>query len=286
MFTSTTRRPVIRSTACLTLRWMLRPRSAMGTPYSTTMSRSIAASVSPTSTPTPWEKLGPALPGMRSRMEPKARVPPVPIACTPAISRHALPAIFCTTPSATDICPSSVASRSLVAGAALVLVVTGICSLVPDPGWLIWNAPLHTGRMCDEARPGQLPSLAVRKVRHRAEQIVAIFLPRPAGAPAQHGGDNRTAMQPKPRAEVGDSYLVARAREGYLDAYEMLVQRHSAMTYRVALRLCGNHHDAQDIAQEALIAAWRNLDRFRADSSFSTWLYQIVTRQALNKVSR
>ena len=91
-------------------------------------------------------------------------------------------------------------------------------------------------------------------------------------------------MQPKPAA--GDGYLVARAQEGYLDAYEMLVQRHSAMAYRVALRLCGNHHDAQDIAQEALIAAWENLARFRANSSFSTWLYQIVTRRALNKVTR
>ena len=91
-------------------------------------------------------------------------------------------------------------------------------------------------------------------------------------------------MEPEPA--VGDGYLVARARDGYLDAYEMLVQRHSAMAYRVALRLCGNHHDAQDIAQDALIAAWQNLARFRADSSFSTWLYQIVTRRALNKVTR
>jgi RNA polymerase sigma-70 factor (ECF subfamily) len=91
-------------------------------------------------------------------------------------------------------------------------------------------------------------------------------------------------MQPNPA--VGDGYLVARAQEGYLDAYEMLVQRHSAMAYRVALRLCGNHHDAQDIAQEALIAAWENLARFRAGSTFSTWLYQIVTRRALNKVTR
>ena len=91
-------------------------------------------------------------------------------------------------------------------------------------------------------------------------------------------------MQPKPA--VGDSYLVTRAQDGYLDAYEMLVQRHSAMAYRVARRLCGNHHDAQDIAQEALIAAWENLARFRAGSSFSTWLYQIVTRRALNKITR
>jgi RNA polymerase sigma-70 factor (ECF subfamily) len=89
-----------------------------------------------------------------------------------------------------------------------------------------------------------------------------------------------------PESEVGDAYLVARARDGYLDAYEMLVQRHSPMAYRVALRLCGNHHDAQDIAQEALVAAWQNLARFRGDASFATWLYQIVTRRALNKVSR
>ena len=90
------------------------------------------------------------------------------------------------------------------------------------------------------------------------------------------------------REELGqaDAYLVDRAREGYLDACDLLVRRHSAMAYRVALRLTGNHHDAQDVAQEALIAAWENLARFRAGSSFSTWLYQIVTRRALNKVSR
>jgi RNA polymerase sigma-70 factor, ECF subfamily len=85
---------------------------------------------------------------------------------------------------------------------------------------------------------------------------------------------------------AGDAYLVARARDGYLDAYELRVERHSAMAYRVALRLTGNHHDAQDVAQEALIAAWENLDRFRGESSFPTWLYQIVTRRALNKVTR
>ena len=75
--------------------------------------------------------MGPQLPGMRSRMEPKAREPLVPIACTPAISRQARPAIFCTTPSATDICPSSVAIRSRVAGLPVVVVVA-VVSLVLD----------------------------------------------------------------------------------------------------------------------------------------------------------
>jgi RNA polymerase sigma-70 factor, ECF subfamily len=90
----------------------------------------------------------------------------------------------------------------------------------------------------------------------------------------------------QPGSGVEDAYLVARVRDGYLDAYELLVQRHSAMAYRVALRLCGNHHDAQDITQEALIAAWENLAQFRGGASFSTWLYQIVTRRARNKLTR
>ncbi len=88
------------------------------------------------------------------------------------------------------------------------------------------------------------------------------------------------------RPEVEDSYLVARAREGYLDAYELLVQRHSALAYRVALRIVGDHYDAQDVAQESLVAAWEGLDRFKGASSFASWLYQIVTRRAINKITR
>jgi RNA polymerase sigma-70 factor, ECF subfamily len=93
-----------------------------------------------------------------------------------------------------------------------------------------------------------------------------------------------TAAAREGQPTVGDAYLVARAKDGYIDAYELLVRRHSPVAYRVALRLTGNHHDAQDVAQEALIAAWENLPGFRGGSSFSTWLYQIVTRRALNKV--
>ena len=87
-------------------------------------------------------------------------------------------------------------------------------------------------------------------------------------------------------SDVEDTYLVQRAQEGYLDAYSELTDRHGALAYRVALRLLGNHHDAEDVAQEALITAWQRLPGFSAKSSFSTWLYQIVTRRALNRISR
>jgi RNA polymerase sigma-70 factor, ECF subfamily len=87
-------------------------------------------------------------------------------------------------------------------------------------------------------------------------------------------------------ADAEDGYLVRRAQEGYLDAYAELVDRHGLRAYRVALRLLGNHDDAEDVAQEALVAAWQQLPGFQAKSSYSTWLYQIVTRRALNRITR
>lgn len=86
--------------------------------------------------------------------------------------------------------------------------------------------------------------------------------------------------------DVEDAYLVQRAQEGYLDAYSELVSRHSTLAYRVALRLVGNPQDAEDVAQESLVAAWQQLPRFRGNASFSTWLYRIVTHRALNKITR
>lgn len=86
--------------------------------------------------------------------------------------------------------------------------------------------------------------------------------------------------------EVDDAYLVQRAQEGYLDAYAELVSRHAPLAYRVALRIVGDHHDAEDVAQEALVAAWQQLPRFRGESAYSTWLYRIVTRRALNRIQR
>ena len=87
-------------------------------------------------------------------------------------------------------------------------------------------------------------------------------------------------------SDVDDAYLVRRAQEGYLQAYTELVNRHGALAYRVALRMLADHHDAQDVAQDALVAAWQQLPGFKANASFTTWLYRIVTRRALNHINR
>jgi RNA polymerase sigma-70 factor, ECF subfamily len=87
-------------------------------------------------------------------------------------------------------------------------------------------------------------------------------------------------------AQADDTRLVRQAQDDNLDAYGELAGRHGKVAYRVGLRLVGNHHDAEDIAQEALLAAWQHLDCYRAESSFPTWLYQIVTRRAQNQITR
>ena len=64
-------------------------------------------------------------------------------------------------------------------------------------------------------------------------------------------GARHRCVQPSPRWTTP---TWSSEGDGYLDADELLVHRRSVMAFRVALRLCGRHHDAQDIAEEALIA--------------------------------
>lgn len=70
--------------------------------------------------------------------------------------------------------------------------------------------------------------------------------------------------------------LIARARSGDRAAFGALVREHQDEVYTLARRLVGDPHMAADVAQEALIRAWRALPNFRGDAKFSTWLYRIT----------
>lgn len=86
--------------------------------------------------------------------------------------------------------------------------------------------------------------------------------------------------------EDADRWLVEKARAGDVDAYEVLVRRHRGRIYRIALRMLGDPHDAEDIAQDVLIQVWTALAGFAGTSSFTTWLYRIVVNRCLNEVRR
>jgi RNA polymerase sigma-70 factor (ECF subfamily) len=84
-----------------------------------------------------------------------------------------------------------------------------------------------------------------------------------------------------PAAEIGDEELAALAAAGDAAAFESLVSRHEGRVYRLACRLTGSDADAQDVLQEAFLAAYRGLPSFRGASRFATWLYRITTNTAL-----
>ena len=81
--------------------------------------------------------------------------------------------------------------------------------------------------------------------------------------------------------------LIRRAGQGDQEAFRQLVETYQAPAYRLALRMCGGDAAlAEDAAQEAFLAAWRGLPRFRGDSRFSTWLYRLTTNAAIDCLRR
>jgi RNA polymerase sigma-70 factor, ECF subfamily len=85
---------------------------------------------------------------------------------------------------------------------------------------------------------------------------------------------------------VNDGELVERARRGDTDAFGVLVDRHRAAVYRAARAALGSAGEAEEVAQEAFLAAYRNLASYREEASFRTWLLRIAWRQALNRRRR
>ena len=85
---------------------------------------------------------------------------------------------------------------------------------------------------------------------------------------------------------VDERLLITRAQGGDPAAFETLVDQHARYVFNLALRLVHDPHEAENLSQEAFFRAWRGLPRFRAEASFTTWLYQIVTHLCYNGLPR
>jgi RNA polymerase sigma-70 factor (ECF subfamily) len=78
--------------------------------------------------------------------------------------------------------------------------------------------------------------------------------------------------------------LIGRAQQGDTAAFEVLMNRHAPYVYNLALRTVGDPQEAEDMAQETFIRAWRTLPQFRRQAQFTTWLYRIVVNLCYNRL--
>jgi RNA polymerase sigma factor (sigma-70 family) len=79
-----------------------------------------------------------------------------------------------------------------------------------------------------------------------------------------------------------DEILIHWAKNGRAAGFDGLVRRYERLAFTLAMRVVGRREEAEEIAQDAFLKAFRGLADWRGDCKFSTWLYQIVYRTALN----
>jgi RNA polymerase sigma-70 factor (ECF subfamily) len=85
---------------------------------------------------------------------------------------------------------------------------------------------------------------------------------------------------------MDESALIRAAQAGDQDAFERLVRNYDQSVLRLAMNLLRSPEDASDVYQEAFLRVYRNLNSFRFDCSFHTWLYRIVTNLCLDHLRK
>ncbi len=92
-----------------------------------------------------------------------------------------------------------------------------------------------------------------------------------------------TFMRQTGRMEYkGDVYYIAQVLEGNVNSFSYIVDRHKDHVFNLAIKICGNREDAEEVAQDSFLKAYRSIAGFKMKSSFSTWLYRIVYNSAIS----
>jgi RNA polymerase sigma-70 factor (ECF subfamily) len=85
---------------------------------------------------------------------------------------------------------------------------------------------------------------------------------------------------------VDDRSLVDAVLGGDRDAFRLLVEREQVTVFRACMRILGRPHDAEDVAQESFVMAYKALGSYRGDGPLGGWLLRIATRQAFRRLSQ
>jgi RNA polymerase sigma-70 factor (ECF subfamily) len=81
-----------------------------------------------------------------------------------------------------------------------------------------------------------------------------------------------------------DAIAVERTLAGDREGFRVLVERHSRNVYRLAYRMTGNQHDAEEVVQEAFLRAYQKLSQFASRANFGTWVYRIAANYAIDRM--
>ena len=93
-------------------------------------------------------------------------------------------------------------------------------------------------------------------------------------------------MMSQANQEPSDAELVARAKAGDLEAFDVLVSRHEQRVYSLALRMLRHEQDAEDVTQQTFLSALEGLAGFRGEAAFGTWLLRMATYAALKVIRK
>lgn len=85
---------------------------------------------------------------------------------------------------------------------------------------------------------------------------------------------------------LSDEYYIERVLQGDHSSYATLVERHKDMVFTIANRMLKNREDAEEVAQDTFMKAYRSLRKFRKESKFSTWLYRIVYNLSVSQLRK
>jgi len=83
-----------------------------------------------------------------------------------------------------------------------------------------------------------------------------------------------------------DEYYIEQTLKGNVNAYAFLVERYKHMVYTLTIRIVKNREEAEEVAQDTFVKAYKNLEKFKGDSKFSTWLYKIAYYASLDVIKR
>jgi RNA polymerase sigma-70 factor (ECF subfamily) len=78
--------------------------------------------------------------------------------------------------------------------------------------------------------------------------------------------------------------LIKRLRSRDERAFRELVREHGDRVFNITYRMLGNRHEAEDVAQEVFIAVFKQIDTFREEAKFSTWLYRVAVNHCKNRI--